>query len=60
MSIAKANRQKYKEDYIKHGFTCFQKDGQDIPQCVLCTKTLFITIPLPAQATFEQCSQGAS
>ena len=43
MSIAKADiniKQKYKEDYIKYGFTCLQKDGEDIPQCVLCRRTL--------------------
>ena len=43
MSIAKADikiKQKYKEDYIKYGFTYLQKDGEDIPQCVLCMKTM--------------------
>jgi len=32
MSIAKANKRKYKEDYIGYGFTCLQKDGEYIPQ----------------------------
>jgi len=27
MSIANANRRKYKEVYIKYDFTCLQKDG---------------------------------
>ena len=43
MSIAKDNikiKRKYKEDYLKYEFTCLQKDGEDIPQCVLCMKTL--------------------
>ena len=43
MLIVKANiklKQNYKEDYIKYGFTCLQKDGEDIPQCVLCTNML--------------------
>jgi len=35
MSNAKVNKRKYKEDYIKYGFTCLQKDGEDIPQCVV-------------------------
>jgi len=28
MSIAKSNKQKHKEDYIKYRFPCFQKDGE--------------------------------
>jgi len=40
MSIAKANKRKYKEDYIKNDFTYLQKDGENIVQCVMCMKTL--------------------
>jgi len=40
MSIAKANKRECKEDYINFGFTCLQKDGEDIPVCVWCMKTL--------------------
>jgi len=39
MSIAKVNKRKPKEDYIKYGFACPQKDGEYIP-CVSCIKTL--------------------
>ena len=31
-SVAKAYRRKYKEDYIRYGFACLQKDGEYIPQ----------------------------
>jgi len=27
MSVAKANKRKYKEDYIRYGVACLQKDG---------------------------------
>jgi len=40
MSIAKANKRECKEDYINFGFTCLQKDGEDIPVCVWCMKTM--------------------
>jgi len=62
MSIAKANKRKYKENYIKDDFTCLQKDGEVIPHCILCMKTLANSYSktIPAQATFEQCSQGAN
>ena len=39
MSIVKASKRKYKEDYIRYGFICLQKDGEETPQCVLCMKT---------------------
>jgi len=32
MSVAKANKLKYKEDYIRYGVACLQKDGEYIPQ----------------------------
>ena len=32
MSVAKANKRIYKEDYIRYGVGCFQKDGEYIPQ----------------------------
>ena len=32
MSVAKANKRKYKEDYIRYGVACLQKDGEYIPQ----------------------------
>jgi len=32
MWVAKANKRKYKEDYIRYGLACFQKDGEYIPQ----------------------------
>jgi len=28
MSVAKANKRKYKEDYIRYGVACLQKDGE--------------------------------
>uniref|UniRef100_K7G5P4 DUF4371 domain-containing protein n=1 Tax=Pelodiscus sinensis TaxID=13735 RepID=K7G5P4_PELSI len=31
---------KYSEDYIKFGFTCQEKEGVDLPQCVICFKVL--------------------
>uniref|UniRef100_K7F9C3 DUF4371 domain-containing protein n=1 Tax=Pelodiscus sinensis TaxID=13735 RepID=K7F9C3_PELSI len=30
----------YSEDYIKFGFTCQEKEGVDLPQCVICFKVL--------------------
>uniref|UniRef100_K7G016 DUF4371 domain-containing protein n=1 Tax=Pelodiscus sinensis TaxID=13735 RepID=K7G016_PELSI len=30
----------YSEDYIKFGFTCQEKEGVDLPQCVNCFKVL--------------------
>jgi len=36
MSVAKANKRKYKEEYIRYGVGCFQEDGEYIPQgCVV-------------------------
>jgi len=32
MSVAKANKQKYKEDYIRYDVASLQKDGEYIPQ----------------------------
>jgi len=32
MSVAKANKRKYKEDYIRYGVACLHKDGAYIPQ----------------------------
>jgi len=32
MSVAKANKRKYKEDYIRYGVACLQNDGEYIPQ----------------------------
>jgi len=32
MSVAKANKRKYEEDYIRYGVACLQKDGEYIPQ----------------------------
>ena len=32
MSVAKANKGKYKKDYIRYGVACLQKDGEYIPQ----------------------------
>jgi len=32
MSVAKANKRKYKEDYIRYGVACLQKGGEYIPQ----------------------------
>jgi len=32
MSVAKANKRKYKEDYIRFVVACLQKDGEYIPQ----------------------------
>uniref|UniRef100_K7G174 Uncharacterized protein n=1 Tax=Pelodiscus sinensis TaxID=13735 RepID=K7G174_PELSI len=32
--------QKYLEDYIKFGFTCQEKEGVDLPQCVICFQVL--------------------
>ena len=34
-----AKKCKYDEKYIKFGFTSLEKDGIDLPQCVLCLKT---------------------
>jgi len=34
MSTAKTNKRKYEKDYMKYGFACLQKDGEDISQCV--------------------------
>uniref|UniRef100_K7FAC5 DUF4371 domain-containing protein n=1 Tax=Pelodiscus sinensis TaxID=13735 RepID=K7FAC5_PELSI len=31
---------KYSEDYIKFSFTCQEKEGMDLPQCVICFKVL--------------------
>uniref|UniRef100_K7G867 DUF4371 domain-containing protein n=1 Tax=Pelodiscus sinensis TaxID=13735 RepID=K7G867_PELSI len=31
---------KYSEDYIKFGFACQEKEGVDLPQCVVCFKVL--------------------
>uniref|UniRef100_K7FWQ2 DUF4371 domain-containing protein n=1 Tax=Pelodiscus sinensis TaxID=13735 RepID=K7FWQ2_PELSI len=33
-------KHKYSEDYIKFGFTCQEKEGVDLPQCVICFKVL--------------------
>uniref|UniRef100_K7G9A2 DUF4371 domain-containing protein n=1 Tax=Pelodiscus sinensis TaxID=13735 RepID=K7G9A2_PELSI len=33
-------KRKYSEDYIKFGFTCQEKEGVDLPQCVICFKVL--------------------
>uniref|UniRef100_K7GEU5 DUF4371 domain-containing protein n=1 Tax=Pelodiscus sinensis TaxID=13735 RepID=K7GEU5_PELSI len=33
-------KSKYSEDYIKFGFTCQEKEGVDLPQCVICFKVL--------------------
>jgi len=30
MSVAKANKRKYKEVYIRYGVACLQKDGEYI------------------------------
>ena len=35
-----AKKRKYNEDYIKYGFTSILKEGQEIPQCVVCYKVL--------------------
>ena len=32
MSVVKANKRKYKEDYIRYGVACLHKDGAYIPQ----------------------------
>jgi len=32
MSVAKANKRKYKEDYIRYGVAYLPKDGEYIPQ----------------------------
>ena len=32
MLVAKANKQKYKKDYIRYGVACIQKDGEYVPQ----------------------------
>jgi len=32
ISVVKANKRKYKEDYIRYGVACLQKDGEYIPQ----------------------------
>jgi len=32
VSVAKVNKRKYKEDYIRYGVACLQKDGEYIPQ----------------------------
>lgn len=31
---------KYKDSYIKYGFTYLNENGKDIPQCVICGMTL--------------------
>ena len=36
-----AKKRKYNEDYIKYGFRFILKDGQELPQCVVCCKVLF-------------------
>uniref|UniRef100_K7F603 DUF4371 domain-containing protein n=1 Tax=Pelodiscus sinensis TaxID=13735 RepID=K7F603_PELSI len=33
-------KHKYLEDYIKFAFTCQEKEGVDLPQCVICFKVL--------------------
>ena len=35
-----AKKRKYNEDYIKYGFTLILKEGQELPQCVVCCKVL--------------------
>jgi len=32
MSVAKANKRQYKEDYIRYGVAYLPKDGEYIPQ----------------------------
>jgi len=32
MSVSKANKRKYKEDCIRYGLACLQKDEEYIPQ----------------------------
>jgi len=32
MLVAKANKRKYKEDYIRYGVACLQKNGECIQQ----------------------------
>ena len=33
-------KRKYGESYIQYGFTRLEKDGIDLPQCLLCLKTV--------------------
>ncbi|XP_076038788.1 zinc finger BED domain-containing protein 5-like [Oratosquilla oratoria] len=35
-----AKKRKYIEDYIRFGFVSFKKSGIEVPQCVICYKTL--------------------
>ena len=35
-----AKKRKYLDDYIKYGFTVISKNGIEMPQCVICYKTL--------------------
>ena len=61
MSVAKANKGKYKEDYIGYGVACLQKDGEYIPQgYVVHENTGQQLFEIPPQAAFEQRSQGAT
>lgn len=36
----RTTKRKYSEDYIKFGFICQEKDGMDLPQCVIRFKVL--------------------
>ena len=38
MSVPK--KRKYMDDYIKYGFTVTERDGTDLPQCVVCHSIL--------------------
>jgi len=38
--LRKLIRENSRKTIIKYGFTCLHKNGEDIPQCVLCLETL--------------------
>jgi len=39
-SLKKVKILKYKDSYIEYGFTYLNKNGKDVPQCVICGMTL--------------------
>ena len=56
----RTTKRKYSEDYIKFGFTCQEKDGMDLPQCVICFKVLGNESMKPAKLKLhlEKCHPG--
>ena len=40
LRMSQPKKRKYSEDYIKYGFTSITRGSEELPQCVVCYKTL--------------------